>query len=216
MNTGPIIALLFMFALFVLAMARVGWGYYAVRRDAREEWPLFSLTKAGQAKDMNEARFVDAYVRAHGPRGLLYAAITLLAALLVTPLAVMLLTGFYAAFIAQPDAAKAASSSFSGAVSSQLRLDGPLVYAFFLFFGLIASWGLTAFAIAWRFHRKRPGDLDDELQGLPDSDAPLPPRARPRPKWSPLVRTKDGLKLPQQIRRDALDAAKPDEKESST
>lgn len=199
MNTGPLIAIALFVLLFVVTALRAALGYRVVHRDAREEWPDCQKNQPGLVKGLNEEQYVQAYVRAHGPRGALYGAVMLIAAAVLTPVIMLMLTALYGFLIAEPvTTTSAASAGLAGEVSRQFRLDGPLVYAFFLFFGLIASWGGVAFVVAHRFHRNRPGSLEDELRlARGEGDLPDAPKQRPRPKWSPLVQTEDGLKLPE-------------------
>lgn len=204
MNTGPLIAILLFVLLFVLVALRAGLGYLNVRKDAREEWPEFKLARKDLTKGVNAEQFQSAYVRAHGPRGALYGAGMLVVAAVLTPVIMLILTGLYEVLIAEPVTGSGMKpSDLAGEVGRQFRMDGPLVYAFFLFFGLIASWGLVAFFVAQRFHRLRPGSLEDELR-VERGEGALPDVAlkRVRPKWSPLVQTNDGLKLPDQAKKD--------------
>lgn len=199
MNTGPLIAITLFALLFVVAALRAALGYRMVNRDAREEWQDCQKNQPQRIKGLNEDQYVQAYVRAHGPRGALYSAVMLIAAAVLTPAIMLMLTALYGVLIAQPiTPAGAASANLAGEVSRQFRLDGPLVYAFFLFFGLIASWAGVAFVVAHRFHRNRPGSLEDELRlARGEGELPDAPTQRQRPKWSPLVQTEDGLKMPQ-------------------
>lgn len=184
--------------LFMLAALYTLMGYNTTRLDAQAEWPTFKRIHHKQTKGLNEDQFIRAYLRVYGPRGPLYGVMTLLAAAIFTPLFMIVVTALYQVFIAQPaDIGGGSGVNLADEVRQQFRRDGPLVYSFFLFFGLIASWGTVAFFIAKRFHGNRPGDLEEELR-IMRGDAPLQnaPKSRPRPKWSPLVQTKDGLKLP--------------------
>ncbi len=198
MNTGPLIAIILFILLFLLASLRAGLGYLQVRRDAKEEWPDFQKVWPKRASGLSAEQFENAYVRAHGPRAPLYGAVMLLIAAVLTPVIMLLLTALYGFFIAEPiNATGGPANGLASEVSRQFRLDGPLVYAFFLFFGLIASWGLVAFAVAHRFHRNRPGSLEDELRvERGEGELPEVEVKRPRPKWSPLVQTDDGLQMP--------------------
>ncbi len=201
MNTGPLIAIALIALVFALAVLRAGLGYRGVRRDAAEEWPEYKKNLPHLAKGLDAIKFQHAYVRAHGPRGPLYGAVMLVAAAVLTPLIMLALTGLYGVLIAEPAGGSGlASANLANEVQRQFRRDGPLVYAFFLFFGLIASWGLIAFIVAHRFHKYRPGTLEEELR-VARGEAALPdaPTARPRPKWSPLVQTEEGLKLPKDL-----------------
>jgi len=202
MNTGPLIALALMALLFVVAALRAILGYRAVYRDAHAEWPAFQAGRPDLAKGLDRQGFIRAFVRAYGPRAALYSAVLLVLAAVLTPLFMLVLTWLYSVLIADPSQA-AGGSDLAHEVHRQFRTDGPLVYAFFMFFGLIASWGLVAFLVARRYHGRRPGSLDDELH-LERGDAPLPDArpSRSRPKWSPLVHTRDGLRLPRNANKE--------------
>ncbi|VAW00250.1 hypothetical protein MNBD_ALPHA06-1184 [hydrothermal vent metagenome] len=197
MNTGPLIAMGLILALLASGAIRSIFGYWLVRRDAKQEWKLFQRSNAKEAFRTDEQQFIAAYCRAHSPRGLAYSTSALAVAVLVTPLAVMLLTWLYANGIVQevdPNAPPA--TTVAEEVRRQFRSDGPLVYSFFLFFGLIGSWGAVAYVTARLYHRDGRFEMDEELREI-RGDAPLPKgkAGRKRPKWSPLVQTNDGLAL---------------------
>ncbi|MBL4594946.1 MAG: hypothetical protein JKX99_00055 [Robiginitomaculum sp.] len=197
MNTGPLIALGLVFLLLLGGALRAAFGYWMVRRDANDEWQAFAKTNSKEARRTNQQQFVQAYTRAHNPRGLAYGTAALALAALVTPLAVMALTFIYANVIVQtPDEAAPIATTLAQEVRQQLRRDGPLVYSFFLFFGLIGSWGGVAYVVARLYHRDGVSSLGDELRTV-RGDAPLPmgKPARKRPKWSPLVRSGEDLVL---------------------
>ncbi len=204
MNTGPLIAIAFIALVFALAALRTGLGYLNVHRDAAEEWPAYKKDLSQLVKGLGAEQFQRAYIRAYGPRGPLYGIITLLAAAVLTPPIMLVLTELYGIFIAEPtNGSGLASANLTNEVQRQFRRDGPLVYSFFLFFGLIASWGLIAFIVAHRFHKTRPGSLEDELRvARGEADHPDALLSRSRPKWSPLIQTQEGLKLPDQPKEE--------------
>ncbi len=197
MNTGPLIASGLIILIFCVGVARVFFGYWVVRRDADEEWETFCQQNPKQAKKTTQEKFTNTYRLTHNPRGLAYSTAALAAAALITPISVMLLTLFYDQVIVQEfDPNAPAASTVAEEVRRQFRRDGPLVYSFFIFFGLIASWGAVAYVTARMFHAKdRLASHDDlrEIQGLPPLESIEP--VRKRPKWSPLVKGKDGLVL---------------------
>lgn len=197
MNTGPIIALTIVALLLVFGAIRAAYGYWVVRRDAADEWDVFCRQNNSQAKKTSRDQFISAYKQAHNPRGLAYSVAALGLGVLVTPLAVMALTFFYANVIVQefdPNAAPA--QTVAEEVRRQFRRDGPLIYSFFLFFGLIASWGGVAWLVARWYHRSDDIEFGDNLRSV-RGDAPLAKvkAVRKRPKWSPLVQSDAGLVL---------------------
>jgi hypothetical protein len=197
MNTGPIVALGLVALMLLVGAIRSVYGYWSVRRDAGNEWEKIRLDQRKAAARTSEQQFLTAYKKAHSPRGLAYSTAALALAVLVTPLAVMVLTFLYAHVIVQPvDPDAPLATTVAEQVKQQFRRDGPLVYAFFLFFGLIASWGGIAYLVARRYHRDGGFGLDDELREI-RGDAPLPTAkpGRKRPSWSPLVKTDKGLIL---------------------
>ncbi len=197
MNTGPMIALGLIFLILVAGIIRTLVSYWVVRRDATEEWLAFQTNSPKQAQKTNEEQFVQAYTRAHSPRGLAFATGALAIAALITPLAVMALTFIYANVIVQEvDPNAPIATSIAEEVRRQLRTDGPLVYSFFLFFGLIGSWGGVAYITARLYYREDEAGPESHLRKI-RGDAPLPTGkvGRKRPSWSPLVRGEAGLTL---------------------
>lgn len=197
MNTGPIIAMILVALVIVIGTVRTVYGYWVVRRDADDEWQDFIRLSPKQAKKTNRQKFVATYRLAHNPRGLAYSTGALALAVLVTPLAVMLLTYFYSMVIVQEiDPNRLPSETLAEEIRRQFRRDGPLVYSFFIFFGLIGSWGTVAWVMARFYHKTDDGEFDESLR-ITRGEKPLGEikLKRKRPKWSPLVQTNDGLLL---------------------
>ena len=205
MNTGPIIAMILVALILVAGTARTIYGYWVVRRDAEDEWGDFKRLSPKQAKKTNKQKFVATYRLAHNPRGLAYSTGALALAVLVTPLAVMVLTYFYSAVIVQEiDPNRLPSETLAEEIRRQFRRDGPLVYSFFIFFGLIGSWGAVAWVMAWFYHRGDDDEFDESLR-ITRGEKPLGKikLKRKRPSWSPLVQTDDGLLLSKTGKRQA-------------
>ncbi|PHR63178.1 MAG: hypothetical protein COA47_00760 [Robiginitomaculum sp.] len=197
MNTGPMIALGLIALILIVGIIRTLVGYWVVHRDAAEEWLVFQTNNSKQADKTSEEQFTQAYTRAHSPRGLAFATGALAVAALVTPLAVMALTFIYANVIVQEvDPNAPIATTIAEEVRRQLRTDGPLVYSFFLFFGLIGSWGGVAYVTARLFYRDDTAPIEENLRKI-RGDAPLSTgkAGRKRPSWSPLVRGDAGLTL---------------------
>ncbi len=196
MNTGPIIALSLIFAVLVFALVRVLLGYRRVRLDAGREWAFFYQHEPHNAVKTTQTIFVVKYCNAHNPRGWAYGIGTIVCAVLLTPLAVIFLGFFYMHVIAQPEVLDtAAAQTLADEIRNQFRLDGPLVYSFIIFFGLIISWVSVAYGFAFLYHRK--SDMHLRQYRLVRGDGPLAAAkpARRRPKWSPLTKSEDGLIL---------------------
>jgi len=197
MNTGPLIALTLIILIFFGGVIRAAFGYWVVRKDAENEWESLCQHYPKQAKKTTREKFTSTYRSTHNPRGLAYCTAALAIAALATPLAVMMLSLFYDQFIVQEfDPNAPAATTVAEEVRRQFHRDGPLVYSFFIFFGLIASWGAVAYFTARLYHAKANLSGNDDLREL-HGLAPLEPKqpVRKRPKWSPLVKTDDGLTL---------------------
>lgn len=209
-DRGPQVALLFFAVLLLAGAVRVIFAFWRVAHDARTEWPTFRELQPTCATRVSESDFRKAYVKAHGPHGLAMALVAILLAALITPLAMMALTFIYHKFVVIPDTANLpAPENMAEEFRRQLRRDGPLVRAFFLFFGLLASWSAVAFFLAALYHRWVGEGKDSEwraIRGLDgsmnqgDADAPAwrKKKRRARPSWSPLIETDEGeLALPE-------------------
>ncbi|MBL4617227.1 MAG: hypothetical protein JKY46_05985 [Robiginitomaculum sp.] len=197
MNTGPIIAMILVALALLAGTVRTVYGYWSVRRDADDEWQDFKRLSPKQAKKTTQQKFVTTYRLAHNPRGLAYSTGALALAVLVTPLAVMILTYFYSVVIVQEiDPNRLPSETLAEEIRRQFRRDGPLVYSFFIFFGLISSWGAVAWVMAWFYHKTDDDEFDESLR-ITRGEKPLGKikLKRKRPSWSPLVQTGEGLSL---------------------
>ncbi len=97
--------------------------------------------------------FVSVYVRINRPRGAMHVAAALWGALLATPIIAMALE-FLLELLWQ--------------LSGQSRVFEPgyLVWAFFIFFGLLGAWAVIGYAVARHYHRRTPRSLEDELRLL--------------------------------------------------
>lgn len=163
----------------VLAAAFVLRWLAARRRlmeDARMEYEERSETKKSTIKGVDEASFVRIFVAAAEPRGALYAAAALVAAVIVSPPAGILLMTIWP-FI------------------TQNLLDGGPWYdvgyypwMFYMFFGMVAVWAVCAAGVARIHHARKPEPFNAALaraRGEPLDDVEI---VRPRPKWAKKAR----------------------------
>src|SRR5690606_11963855 len=105
---------------------------------------------ASDIEGLDERAFQRAYFRAFGPRGALHAyAGAALAALASAPALIVL------------GAAWRIGWRLSG--EPELFKQGSLIWQFYLFFGLIAVWAITAGFVMQHYHRNRPRELRYEL-----------------------------------------------------
>lgn len=138
-------------ALVALAFSlRAVIGWLGLSREADGDFDY--RTQNGMIPaDIDRAAFVDTYRRVNGPRTATYAAVALWSVLLATPMIAKVLEVLL---------------DLLWQLSGQSRVFEPgyLVWAFFIFFGLLGSWAAIAFLVAQRFHARTPGRLEDELK----------------------------------------------------
>lgn len=129
---------------------RAAIGWLGLNREAEGDFEY--RTQNGMIPtDIDRAAFVDTYRRVNGPRTATYAAVALWSVLLATPIIAKTLEILL---------------DLLWQLSGQSRVFEPgyLVWAFFIFFGLLGSWAAIAFLVAQRFHARTPGRLEDELK----------------------------------------------------
>jgi hypothetical protein len=143
---GPVALVALAFTL----RAAIGWA--GLGREAEGDFDY--RTEHGMIPhDIDRAAFVSTYRRVNGPRTSTYCAVTLWSVLLATPIIAKIL-----------EVALELLWQMSG--QSRVFEPGYLVWAFFIFFGLMGSWAAIAFIVARRYHARTPGRLDDELRSL--------------------------------------------------
>ncbi|MEM7727997.1 MAG: hypothetical protein AAF311_01850 [Pseudomonadota bacterium] len=142
-------------ALAALAFSvRALFGWAGLSREAREDY-AYRRDQGMIPATVGEDAFVAIYRRVNGPRSATYVAATLWGVLLATPVIAkvleILLDGLW---------------RLSG--RSRVFEPGYLVWAFLIFFGLLAAWAALAYLAARRYHRHAPARLEDALRELPD------------------------------------------------
>ena len=135
-------------ALGFTIRAVMGWSQ--LTREAQSDFD-YRVLNGMIPKGVSKADFTVIYRRVNGPRTSTYAAATLWAVLLATPIIAKIMEVLL---------------DLLWQVSGQSRVFEPgyLVWAFFIFFGLMGSWAAIAFFMARRYHGRTPGRLDDELK----------------------------------------------------
>ena len=134
-------------ALAFTVRALIGWS--GLRKEAGEDYD-YRLAQGMIAPDRDRDHYIDTYRRVNGPRFATHAAVALWAILLLTPVVAIVLEFLL-------DALWQASGQ------SRVFEPGYLVWAFFIFFGMMGSWALIAWAAAVRYHRYAPARFEDEL-----------------------------------------------------
>jgi hypothetical protein len=155
--------LLFLAVGFAVAVnfGSVAYKVWLVRRESAGAWLERRETVASELEGLDEQAFRRAYFRAYGPLGAIHAYIGLALAALVTWPALTIfgaLWRFGWGLAGEP-------FSFQ---------PGLLMWQFFLFFALIASWALVAGAVMRRYHRHRPRELKFEIARERDRAAAKP------------------------------------------
>jgi len=171
MNTLSLASLAGVFVLFVLAcLARWILAVRSLKEDARAEYATRVADKPRTINGVSEADFVDLYVKSFQPRWTLYAAAGVLAALLVSPPALIAVPALYDALWR------------SGGAPEWGGRTG-YVFMFSLFFGIVFVWASVAAIFARLHHMRSPEPFNHALaraRGEPIEDTGW----RPRPKWA--------------------------------
>jgi hypothetical protein len=122
--------------LFRWAIAIAG-----LKKDARSEYQSRLSDRAHTVEGVSQSVFVRIYVDGHSPRWTLYAAAALIAAIIITPVAVFGLQAFWAWITQLVNA-------------SDVFAPGYYPWMFYTFFGLVGAWAFCGF-VAARFHHTR-------------------------------------------------------------
>ena len=144
-----VLAISIIFVLVWAAQTALKW--VGAKRDAGAAWRDLQAGDAKAAGKLGETDFRRLYMRVHGPRGALYLFAALAAVLVVSPLALALLSGVWRGIW-----------HVSG--RPEYFAEGYLLWQFYMFFGLVASWVWVSAVVARRYHQNAPLSLDDELK----------------------------------------------------
>lgn len=158
-------------ATAVLFLVRWFVAVAGLRRDARFEYSARKGDRPQTITGVDEDLFVKIYVDGHAPRWTLYAAATLISAILITPFALYGLFAFWDWIIVVLDA-------------GEWFAPGYYPWMFYLFFGLIGAWALCGYVAARFHHRRAPEAFQAALmraRGEPLDDVVI---RRGRPKWA--------------------------------
>ncbi|XBQ17620.1 MAG: hypothetical protein ABL308_06985 [Oceanicaulis sp.] len=159
----------------VTSLARWALAVRALKGDARDEYALRTREKPGTVKDVGEDEFVRLYVDSHQPRWALYAAGGAAAALLVSPVSLLVVPWLY-------DVVWRAG----GAPDWGGRTG--YVFMFVLFFSLCFIWASVAAIFARLAHANSPEPFHHALARARGEPIPEDTGWRPRPKWARRVR----------------------------
>lgn len=135
--------------LAVIFGLRAWLGRRRVRADAQADYE-YKLAQKMVPPGLSQDEYSDIYMRVFGPRAQTHIFIGFVGVLIATPIAMFALEQ---------------GLNFIYNVTGQSRVIEPgfLVWQFFIFFGLLATWVAVAYAVARRYHSRAPGSLQFEL-----------------------------------------------------
>lgn len=142
---GPVALVAFIFTI----RAVIGWA--GLQREALDDH-AYRREQGMIGTHVDEAQFIQTYRRVNAPRASTYIAATLWGVLLATPLIAKILE-------------IALDLLWRASGRSRVFEPGYLVWAFFIFFGLMGAWAAIGYLSARLFHARTPGRLEDELKG---------------------------------------------------
>jgi len=174
-NTGLLIIAAAIAAFVLVCLIRWGLAVRALGADARAEYAERLRDKPGSVAGLSEAEFTSLYVRSFQPRWALYAAIAAGAALVVTPVALMIAGSAYELIWRSVGAPE---------------WGGPIgyVYQFSLFFGSIAILAVIVGMVARVYWRRAPEPWTHAFARARGEPIPEETGWRRRPKWARRVR----------------------------
>ena len=124
-------------------------AYRRLRQEAEGDWD-YQVSENMQDLRLTKAAYVRAYCKVNAPRAPLYLAGGLFAILISTPVIFSLIN-------------VALWGLWKSTDESRVFEPGYLVWQFFIFFLIIASWALIGAYAARLFHAREPGLMRDEL-----------------------------------------------------
>jgi hypothetical protein len=142
-------ALIMLGALALFFGARTALGWVRVRGDASDDYDY----KKGQGMvpdGLPREAYERIYKRVYGPRGPAHVAAGALAILVLTPVVMFAFEAFL-------------NLMYNLSGQSRVIEPGYLVWQFFIFFGLIATWVGIGYAASRRYHQTAPGNLQYEI-----------------------------------------------------
>lgn len=151
--------------------ARWALARRALAVDAREEYADRQARKPATIDGLDQATFVRIYVDSFTPRWSAYAALGLLAVVLISPAALVVVPMLYE-FIWR----------LNGAPDWAGR--GGYVFMFSLFFGICLIWAATAGVFARLHHMRAPEPFQFALARARGEPIPEDGSWRRRPKWA--------------------------------
>ena len=135
-------------ALVYTVRAVVGWA--AVRGEAQSDYD-YRAANGMVPRGVGQQDYIATYRRVNGPRGSIHAAAALWAMLLATPLIAVIMEFLL-------------NQLWLATGQSRVFEPGYLVWAFFIFFGLMGAWAAIGFIAARRYHKHAPARFEDELR----------------------------------------------------
>ena len=150
---GDIVLWLVFGPLVIAAVAfsiRAVLGLVGLRAEAEADYDYRharNMVPGGASRE----HYVESYLRVNRPRGSLHTAAALWAVLGLTPV-IAIVMEFLLELLWQATG------------QSRVFEPGYLVWAFFIFFGLLGAWAGIGYAVARRYHRHAPRRLEDEIR----------------------------------------------------
>ncbi|WP_427453234.1 hypothetical protein [Litorimonas sp. WD9-15] len=137
-------------AVLALILGVRSWlSYRQVRADAKDDYSY--KTQHGMIPvGLSQTEYEAIYERVHAPRAQLHMFIGLVAILIATPIAMLILE-------------QGLNLIYNLSGQSRVIEPGFLVWQFFIFFGLLFTWVGIAYLVARRYHSQTPGSLQFEI-----------------------------------------------------
>ncbi len=159
--------------LVFIAACLVHWRLAVARlkTDAKAEYADRQAHKPRTVTGVDEATFAALYVRSFQPRWAPYAAIAAVAALLLTPVAMVAVPALY-------------DMIWRAGGSPDWAGRGGYVFMFSLFFGMVAVWAAAAAVVARIAHQRAPEPWSYALAAARGEPIPEETGYRRRPKWA--------------------------------
>lgn len=128
---------------------RSWWGMQSVKSDARADYE-YKLKNNMIPAGLDQTSYEQLYRRVHGPRAQFHIFIGVVAILLMTPIAMLVLE-------------QGLNLIYNLSGQNRVIEPGFLVWQFFIFFGVLGTWVGVGYAVARHFHRTAPGSLQYEI-----------------------------------------------------
>ncbi|WP_019960426.1 hypothetical protein [Woodsholea maritima] len=164
----------FAYAALGLSALLIAWWFYVctrVRQEALDEYADRRVVKPHTIATVDEAHFVQLYVDCHTPRWALYVAATLTTAVLISPLALVLIPAGY-------------EQIWQATGRHDWAGRGGYVFMFSIFFAIAGVWAGVGAAFARLHHSRAPEPWAHAFARARGEPIPEDHAWRRRPKWA--------------------------------